>query len=170
MKKYQKGILHPVGFWAEAAASYSYNLTGSIFLQTNDFLGSPPGTFDSRGGIEVRYNGTIYHYEYTLTGGQISTQLNSTTDWAVPNDLNDHKAYDFKLDVTSGTPTSLYSDSTGVWLNVDTGGTITGSGLRWVARRTASGTTNWSWTLSMRDGSDTFVDSGVFGGSINNGA
>lgn len=105
--KYQKGILHPVGFWkAAGGAPGTVTLTNANITYTAD----PPGTnANARYGLSVS-TGNVYEYK----GASVSpsfpsayTQINSTNDWIRPTTADDGN-FEVRVQLGSGTIIEFY--------------------------------------------------------------
>lgn len=143
-------MLHPVGFWHEAASSTTYALSGETGITSNVSFGST-----AKAGIRINADGTI---DKLVTAAY--TQIDSATDWIIPNGA-DKSACRFRC-TNSGDSLAPGADSTASWLSAPC--------EWWVEEIAAEGSKslNISVEISIDTGSSTH-DTGVYSGSANVG-
>lgn len=144
-------------FLAAAAGGGVVTVSGDTFNTVFD--GDVMGPWDSRIGWRVNSDGTIDYYSGILSSGYTYTQVSASTDWIIPNSAAPD---DYQVLLTvSGTAPNFSSASTGVWLALTTS-------RQWIFRRTTVGTSSINWTIAIRKGTGSTLDSGSYTGSVNN--
>jgi len=112
MPKYQKGVLHPAGFWAAAGSSDVVTLSG-------EFVNVQPN-WEDVAGIYVYGTGT-YVGKIRKREGTTYTVIDGTTDWVIPNSSGSDTNYDIKCTITAdvgGSSGFTINSGTGTWLQL----------------------------------------------------
>lgn len=125
--------------------AYTVNLDG----QTITFS----STSNRWAGVRVNADGTV---DRRGGGTGVYNQIDSGTDWIIPNAEANNYAFEVKADVnsTSGNGLDAGSAATGSWLALT-------SDREWFCNRTTVGTDSANLTISIRLGGDV-LDTGIY--------
>ncbi len=151
------------GVWRLVFENPDVNLAGEAGILSTDTTTSP---WVSTSGIRVNDDGTIDKVTQVNAGSLIFTQIDSATDWIIPNELGD-TTYDFQLNSTTSDPNHL-SDSIDTWIAMGSG-SQSSNYLQWLRQRTIVGLQSWNWDLRVRKDGGAQIDTGNYTGSNENG-
>jgi len=145
--RFQRGILHPIGFWT--GDSDTITVSGETSININD----PFSPFNARVGVRVNSDGTIDKMTNNGTGGDQFTQIDASTDWIIP------------LASAPGTYQAWCTDN---GLNLNGGSAAVGSWVAistsplWFVRQSSTGFTNMNIDIKIRKGTGPELDTGNF--------